>query len=93
MMSATTVGAAKITHSAKNLPSTMPGMLTGLVSSSWSVLLRRSSAKLRMLMAGSKNSKITVVVYSTMAKSDEAYIRLRLAKYSPRKNRLTAAVT
>ena len=68
-------------------------MLTGLVSRSWSVLLRRSSAKLRMLIAGSKNSRIIVVVYSTEAKSGEALIRLRLVKYSPRKNRLTAAVT
>ena len=50
---------------------------------SWRIvwgLLRRSSAKLRMLMAGSRNSMISVVVYKTDAKSDEAYIRLRLVK-------------
>ena len=93
IITATVSGRANTTTSARNLPSTMPGMLTGLVSSNWSVLLRRSSAKLRMLMAGSRNSMISVVVYKTDAKSDEAYIRLRLVKYSPRKNRLTAAVT
>ena len=40
----------------------MAGILTGLVRSSWSVLFLRSSAKLRMLMAGSKKSKIIVMV-------------------------------
>ena len=40
----------------------MAGMLTGLVKSSWSVLFLRSSAKLRMLMAGSRNKRIIVMV-------------------------------
>ena len=47
----------------------------GLVSSSWSVLLRRSSAKLRMLSAGSTNSMAMVVEYSTLEKSGEPYTK------------------
>ena len=65
-------GNANTAASARNLPATMAGMLTGLVSSSWSVLFLRSSAKLRMLMAGSRNNRIIVIVYSTAAKSGEA---------------------
>ena len=76
---------------AKNLPATIAGMLTGLVSSSWSVRARRSSAKDRILTAGKRNSKINVVVYKTPAKSEDWYSRFRLVKYSPKKNRLTAA--
>ena len=50
-------------------------MPTGLVSSSWSVLLRRSSAKLRIVSAGSKNSMTSVVEYKTVEKSDVPYTR------------------
>ena len=53
---------ANTATSARNLPATMAGILTGLVRSSWSVLFLRSSAKLRMLMAGSRKSKIIVMV-------------------------------
>ena len=62
MSTAAASGRAKTATSAKNLPATMAGMLTGLVSSSWSVRFLRSSAKLRILMAGSRKSKIIVMV-------------------------------
>ena len=57
MMAAAAMGTANTASWAKYLPVTIEGIPTGLVSSSWSVLLRRSSAKLRMVSAGSKNSK------------------------------------
>ena len=78
---------------ARNLPSTMPGMLTGLVSSSWSVLARRSSAKLRMDSAGSRNSSKMVQVYKTPPKSGEANIRFWFVKYRPSTARNTATTT
>ena len=68
----TGIRTAKTASWAKYLPSTMDGMPTGLVSSSWSVLLRRSSAKLRMDRAGSTNSMTSEVEYSAVAKSGEA---------------------
>ena len=45
-------GSANTAHMAKNLPSTMPPTETGLVSSSWSVRVRRSSASERMVSTG-----------------------------------------
>ena len=52
MPASTRQGSAKMTHRAKYLPSTMPPTDTGLVSSSWSVRLWRSSAKERMVSTG-----------------------------------------
>ena len=49
-------GTANMASSARYFPSTIPVMLTGLVSSNWSVLLRFSSAKLRMHSNGMKIS-------------------------------------
>ena len=45
-------GSANTAHMAKNLPSTIPPTETGLVSSSWSVRVRRSSASERMVSTG-----------------------------------------
>ena len=45
-------GSANTAHIAKNLPSTTPQTETGLVSNSWSVRLRRSSASDRMVRTG-----------------------------------------
>lgn len=50
-------------HSERYLPITMPGMLTGLVSSSWSVRLRFSFAKLRMHKKGTKISSTMMKLY------------------------------
>ena len=75
MMAAAAMGTANTTSWAKYLPITIEGIPTGLVSSSWSVLLRRSSAKLRMVNAGSKNSMTSVVEYKTVEKSDVPYTR------------------
>ena len=52
MTASTTQGSTNTTHRAKNLPSTMPVTGTGLVSRSWSVRVRRSSAKERMVSTG-----------------------------------------
>ena len=68
---ASATGTANTASWARYLPSTMAGMLTGLVSSSWSVLLRRSSAKLRIDSAGKMNSITSSVEYKTTAKSGE----------------------
>ena len=75
MMAAAAMGTANTASWAKYLPITIEGIPTGLVSSSWSVLLRRSSAKLRMVSAGSKNNMTSVVEYKTVEKSDVPYTR------------------
>ena len=69
------MGTSSTVTMARYLPRTMPVRETGEVSSSWSVLLRRSSAKLRMVSAGSKNSMTSVVEYKTVEKSDVPYTR------------------
>ena len=48
----TAQGSANTAAMAKNLPSTMPHTETGLVSSSWSVRLWRSSASERIASTG-----------------------------------------
>ena len=52
MPASTRQGSAKMTQRAKYLPITMPPTDTGLVSSSWSVRLRRSSASERIVSTG-----------------------------------------
>jgi hypothetical protein len=55
------VGIAKMVRSAKYLPNTIFPTETGAVRISWSVLLCRSSASIRIVSTGTeiKNTKIT----------------------------------
>ena len=48
---------------AKNLPSTTPVRVTGEVSSSWSVRLRRSSAMDFMVSRGMANMRMVMRLY------------------------------
>ena len=51
------MGTASTTAMARNLPVTMAPTDTGLVSRSWSVLVRRSSAMERMVRMGTHTTK------------------------------------
>ena len=76
MMAAAAMGTANTASWAKYLPITIEGIPTGLVSSSWSVLLRRSSAKLRMVSAGSKNS-MPAAAFQCLTRQEEEQSRHR----------------
>ena len=74
-------------QAAKNLPTTMDHSETGLVSKSWSVLVRRSSLIRRMVKMGTTNMKMKETLESMVPKLELTLMMLPKAKKMPDTNR------